>query len=158
MFDYFPKELGVSVHYDAITKIFNGKKFYLAHGDGLGPGDQGYKFLKKIFHSKFCQWLFARFHPNFGVSFANYSSRKSRLTNAWKDEKFLGEENEWLAVYSKEILQKEHFDYFIFGHRHLPLDIKLSDKSRYINLGEWVNHYTYAVFDGNNLELKKYTL
>jgi UDP-2,3-diacylglucosamine hydrolase len=157
MFDYFPQELGVTVHRDPITKEWNGKKFYLGHGDGLGPGDKGYKFLKKIFHNKFCQWLFARFHPNFGVGFANYSSRKSRLSNEKKDEKFLGEENEWLAIYSKDVLKKEHFDYFIFGHRHLPLDIRLNEKSRYVNLGEWVNHYTYAVFDGKELELKKYS-
>ncbi|MFL5765450.1 MAG: UDP-2,3-diacylglucosamine diphosphatase [Bacteroidia bacterium] len=156
MFDYFPQELGVEIHREPVSREWNGKKFYLGHGDGLGPGDKGYKFLKKIFHNRFCQWLFARFHPNFGVGFANYSSRKSRLSNVKKDEKFLGEENEWLAIYSKEILKKEHYDYFVFGHRHLPLDIKLSDRSRYINLGEWVNHCTYAVFDGNELELKKY--
>jgi UDP-2,3-diacylglucosamine hydrolase len=157
MFDYFPKELGVAVHYEPITRDFNGRKFYLGHGDGLGPGDRGYKFIKRIFHSKTCQWLFARFHPNFGVWFANYSSSTSRKSNGKRDEHFLGEENEWLAAYSKEILQKEHFDYFIFGHRHLPLDIKLNEKSRYINLGDWLKYNTYAVFDGNELELKKYT-
>jgi UDP-2,3-diacylglucosamine hydrolase len=157
MFDYFPKELGVEVHREPITRTWSDKKFYLGHGDGLGPGDRGYKFLKRIFHNKFCQWVFARFHPNFGVGFANYSSQKSRISNSKKDEKFLGEENEWLAVYAKDVLKNDHFDYFIFGHRHLPMDIKLNDKSRYINLGEWVNHFTYAMFDGKELELKKYT-
>lgn len=156
MFDYLPKEIGVSIHREPIIKTFSGKKFYLGHGDGLGPGDQGYKFLKKIFHNKFFQWLFARLHPNFGVGFANYSSRTSRLSNSKKDETFLGEEKEWLAIYSKEVLKKEHFDYFIFGHRHLPLDIKLNEKSRYVNLGEWVNYNTYAVFDGTDLQLKYY--
>lgn len=156
MFNYFQKELGVSVHTDPINKTYNGKKFYLGHGDGLGPGDNGYKFIKRIFRSKFCQWLFARIHPNAGAGIAKYSSKTSRATTGKKDEKFLGEENEWLVIYSKGILQKEHFDYFIFGHRHLPLDIKLSDKSRYINLGEWMNYNTYAVFDGKELELKKY--
>ena len=154
MFEYLPKELGVSIYREPISREYNGKKFYLGHGDGLGPGDKGYKFIKKIFANPLCQWLFARLHPNFAMNMANFWSQKSRLSNGPKDAKFTGEENEWLAIYSKEILQKEHFDYFVFGHRHLPLDIKLSDKSRYINLGEWVNYNSYAVFDGKELELK----
>ncbi len=156
MFGYLEKELGVTVHKNPITREYYGKKFYLGHGDGLGPGDNGYKFIKRIFTSSTCQWLFARIHPNFGAGIASFWSKKSRASNAPKDEQFKGEENEWLALYAKEILQKEHFDYFIFGHRHLPLDIKLSEKSRYINLGEWINYNTYAVFDGENLELKEY--
>jgi UDP-2,3-diacylglucosamine hydrolase len=153
MFDYLPREIGITIHRQPIQREFGGKKFYLGHGDGLGPGDRGYKFLKKVFASPVSQWLFARLHPNFGIGMAQFWSQKSRLSNGPKDIKFLGEENEWLAIYAKEILQKEHFDYFIFGHRHLPLDIKLSDKSRYINLGEWVNFNSYAVFDGEQLHL-----
>ncbi|MBL7882858.1 MAG: UDP-2,3-diacylglucosamine diphosphatase [Bacteroidia bacterium] len=156
MFDYLPKEIGVTIYREPIEKEYNGITFYLGHGDGLGPGDRGYKFIKKVFANKFCQWLFARIHPNFGIGMANYWSRKSRLSNGPDDEKFTGEENEWLVVYAKEVLQKKHYDYFIFGHRHLPLDIKLSEKSRYINLGEWVNYNTYAVFDGATVELKKF--
>jgi UDP-2,3-diacylglucosamine hydrolase len=156
MFDYFSKELGVSIYREPITREYNGKKFYLGHGDGLGPGDYGYKFIKKVFANPLCQWLFARLHPNFAMGMANFWSRKSRLANGPQDEIFTGEENEWLVVYSKEVLQKEHFDYLIFGHRHLPLDIKLNDKSRYINLGEWINYSSYAVFDGSNLELKHF--
>lgn len=154
MFGYFPKELNIPVLREPVTKVFNGKKFFLGHGDGLGPGDHGYKFIKKVFANKFCQWLFARFHPNFGMSIAQYWSRKSRIANGSKDEKFHGETGEWLVIYSKEVLQKEHFDYFLFGHRHLPLDIQLNEKSRYVNLGEWVNYRSYAVFDGEKLELK----
>lgn len=156
MFDYLPREIGVTIYKDPIEKEFNGKKFFLGHGDGLGPGDKGYKFIKKIFSNKFCQWLFARIHPNFGIGMANYWSRKSRLSNGPEDEKFTGEENEWLVVFAKDVLKNKHFDYFIFGHRHLPLDIKLTENSRYINLGEWVNYNTYAVFDGNTVELKKF--
>lgn len=156
MFDYLSKELGVTIQRKPITREYFGKKFYLGHGDGLGPGDNGYKFIKKIFANKACQWLFARLHPNFGMGVGNYWSKKSRLSQAPKDEQYGGDENEWLAIYSKEVLKKEHFDYFIFGHRHLPLDIKLNDKSRYVNLGEWVNYNTYAVFNGENLELKEY--
>lgn len=154
MFGYFPQELNIPVLREPVTKVFNGKKFFLGHGDGLGPGDHGYKFIKKVFANKFCQWLFARFHPNFGMSLAQYWSRKSRIANGTKDEQFHGEEGEWLVIYAKEVLRKEHFDYFIFGHRHLPLDIRLDEKSRYINLGEWVNYRSYAVFDGEKLELK----
>lgn len=156
MFDYLPKEIGVTIHRDPITRTYNNKKFYLGHGDGLGPGDHGYKFIKKVFANPVCQWLFERLHPNFALRIANFWSHKSRISNAPKDEQFKGEEGEWLVTYSKDVLKKEHVDYFIFGHRHLPLDIKLSENSRYINLGEWVNYNTYAVFDGEKLELKYY--
>jgi len=156
MFDYLPKELGIKIYFEPVLRTFNGKKFYLGHGDGLGPGDKGYKFIKKVFANPLCQWLFARLHPNFAMGIGNYWSKKSRLSNSVMDEKFNGEEKEWLVIYSKEQLKKEHIDYFIFGHRHLPLDIKLSENSRYINLGEWVNYNSYAVFDGTDLELKYY--
>ncbi len=155
MFDYFPKELGVTLYREPIVREYNGKKFFLGHGDGLGPGDKGYKFIKKVFANPICQWLFARLHPNFAMGMAQYWSKKSRMANGISDEKFTGEENEWLIVYVKELLKKEHYDYFIFGHRHLPLDVKLGN-SRYINLGEWIKYNTYAVFDGTNLELKSF--
>ncbi|MFT7343702.1 MAG: UDP-2,3-diacylglucosamine hydrolase [Lentimonas sp.] len=154
MFDYLPNELGVKMYREPIERTWNGQKFYLGHGDGLGPGDKGYKFLKKLFANKFCQWLFARLHPNFSFWLANTSSKKSRLHTASDDEKYLGDENEWLAIYCKEILKQKPIDYFIFGHRHLPIDIQLSSTSRYINLGEWINYNTYAVFDGQTTELK----
>lgn len=156
MFDYLPKEIGVKIYREPIERTFSNKTFYLGHGDGLGPGDNGYKFIKKVFANKFCQWLFARLHPNLGIGMANFWSKKSRIANGTNDEKFLGEENEWLIIYAKEILQKKYFDYFIFGHRHLPLEINLPNNSKYINLGEWINYFSYAVFDGNNLELKNY--
>lgn len=156
IFDYLPKELGVKVHRNPIYFVVNDKRFYVAHGDGLGPGDKGYKFIKKIFASKICQWLFARLHPNFGIGMANFWSRRSRKSTGNANEKFLGEENEWLAVYSKEILSKEHFDYFIYGHRHLPLEIKLNTCSTYFNLGDWINYFTYGEFDGSELTLKSY--
>tara|TARA_R110001592_G_scaffold134905_4_gene350796 strand:- start:7048 stop:7806 length:759 start_codon:yes stop_codon:yes gene_type:complete len=156
MFDYLPKELGVKLCRGNITREFNGKKFLIGHGDGLGPGDHGYKFIKKIFANKLCQWAFERLHPNFGLGIGNYWSSKSRKVNADNDEVFLGEENEWLAIYCREYLQKEHIDYFVFGHRHLPLEIKLNETSTYFNLGEWINYNSYAVFDGEKLELKNY--
>lgn len=156
MFDYFPKEIGVTLYKDPIEYEVNGKRFYIGHGDGLGPGDHGYKFIKKVFRNPLCQWLFARLHPNFGIGLANYFSSKSRIANADSDKKFLGEENEWLAIFAKEQLEKQHYDYFVFGHRHLPLDLKVGENSRYINLGEWVTDFTYGVFDGQNFELKEF--
>lgn len=152
-FDYLEKELNVTIYRAPIEREYNGKTFYIGHGDGLGPGDHGYKFIKKVFASKVCQWLFARLHPNFGIGIANYFSKKSRIATGTTDEKFLGEEKEWLVIYSREILAKKHFDYLIFGHRHLPLDIKIDD-SRYLNLGDWIRYFTYGVFDGESFELK----
>ncbi len=157
MFEYLPKEIGVTIYREPIERTFNGKKFFLGHGDGLGPGDHGYKFIKKVFANKVCQWLFARLHPNFGMGMAHYWSHKSRASNGGEnEEKFISIEHEWLAIYAKEVLQKQHYDYFIFGHRHLPLNLQLTEKSVYINLGEWVMYNSYAVFDGKELQLKYY--
>ncbi len=153
IFDYVPQEIGCKLYREPITREFNGKKFYIGHGDGLGPGDYGYKFIKKVFANKACQWLFARLHPNFGIGLANYFSKKSRAKTGGDDAKFLGENEEWLVQYSKEVLETEHFDFFIFGHRHLPLDISVSETSRYVNLGDWINYFSYAYFDGDSLHL-----
>lgn len=153
VFDYLQRELNCSLYRGIVKREISGKKFYLAHGDGLGPGDLGYKFIKAVFASKLCQWLFARIHPNLGIRIAEFWSGKSRKMT--ENLHFHGEK-EWLVIHSKEVLQKEHFDYLIFGHRHLPVDLKLNEKSHYINLGEWITHFSYAVFDGNNLELKHY--
>lgn len=152
MFDYFGNELGISIVSDELVIERNGLKFYLHHGDGLGPGDNKYKLLKKIFRSRTCQWLFARLHPNLGIGLAQKWSNSSRAHNAELDS--LGEtEDEWLYIFSRDLLKKEYYDYLIFGHRHLPLDLRLGN-SRYINLGEWVQFNSYAVFDGEKLELK----
>lgn len=154
LFDYLSKELNVKIYRAPIEAEYNGKKFYIGHGDGLGPGDHGYKFIKKIFSSKVSQWLFARLHPNFGIGIAEYFSKKSRVATGISDEKFLGEEKEWLVIHSKELLEKKHYDYLIFGHRHLPLDIAINGKSRYINLGDWIRYNSFGVFDGNDFRLE----
>ncbi|MDB4060634.1 UDP-2,3-diacylglucosamine diphosphatase [Vicingaceae bacterium] len=156
MFDYLPHELGVIMHREPISKIYNGKTFFIGHGDGLGPGDHGYKFIKKIFSNRVCQWLFARIHPNLGIGMADYWSGRSRKANRGEDEKYLGDDSEFLVQYCKEHLTKEHVDYFIFGHRHLPLDITVGENSRYINLGEWINYNTFGVWDGTEMKLKEF--
>lgn len=157
MKDYLQTELGIPVYFEPGVFSFNGCSFYIGHGDGLGPGDWGYKALKKIFRHPVCQWLFGILPPVAGMGLAAYFSGKSRGGQHHTEEKFLGEEKEWLILYSKEVLQKEPHHFFVFGHRHLPIDYRLTPKSRYINLGEWMNFQTYAVFDGEELTLKSFT-
>jgi UDP-2,3-diacylglucosamine hydrolase len=156
MSGYFEKELNISVY--AEPRVFErfGKNLFIGHGDGLGPGDYGYKFIKKVFRNPVCQWLFGALHPTWGMGLANYFSRKSREKTGNADADFLGADKEWLIIFCKETLTKQHYDYFIFGHRHYPIDFALNEKSHYINLGDWINHFTYAVFDGNSIALKKW--
>jgi UDP-2,3-diacylglucosamine hydrolase len=156
MKSYFQKQLGIPVYFETKDFTINGKNFHIGHGDGLGPGDQKYKLLKKVFRNPASQLLFGLLPPSIGIGLANYFSSKSREATGSTEENFLGEENEWLVTYSKEVLKEKKVDYFIFGHRHLPIDFRLSNESRYINLGDWINYYTYAVFDGNELTLKSY--
>ncbi len=155
MFGYLKEEMNAEIISNEKVINLNGKSIYIHHGDGLGPGDAKYKFLKKVFRSPLCQWLFARLHPNLGIGIAQRWSKHSRISNN-AEERFLGEENEWLVVYAKEILEQQHYDYFIFGHRHLPYDIQLKNSSRIINLGEWINYHTYAVWDGQEIKLEKW--
>jgi UDP-2,3-diacylglucosamine hydrolase len=159
LFDYLPEEVGVKLIDGPLVKEFNGKKFYIAHGDGLGPGDHGYKFLKKVFRNRVCQWLFARLHPNFGIGLAEFFSRKSRLAESIEERQFLGEEKEWLIIHSKEVSAKEpDIDFFVYGHRHLPMEIDLQSGARCVNLGDWIVHFTFAEFDGSDLHLRTITI
>ena len=156
MFDYFTKELGIPVHRNPIERTFGNKKFYIGHGDGLGPGDYGYKRLKKVFSNATCQWLFKWIHPDIGIGIADFWSKTSR-SHTSGEEKYLGKDQEWLQVYCETKLTEEYFDYFVFGHRHLPIDQILSNQiSKYINLGDWIQYDTYAVFNGEELQLLKY--
>lgn len=155
MFGYLEKECGVKLYHAPIEREWSGKKFFIGHGDGLGPGDHGYKFIKKVFRNPLAQWFYARLHPNFGLWLADFFSRKGYdKKDAERD--YHGDDKEFLMVFCKEYLQRRHADYFIFGHRHLPLDKKVGEKSRYINLGDWIVYNTYAVFDGEDLFLLEY--
>ncbi|MBI2258483.1 MAG: UDP-2,3-diacylglucosamine diphosphatase [Flavobacteriia bacterium] len=158
IFDYLPDELGVHLYRN--PKVFerDNKKLYIGHGDGLGPGDYKYKFIKKVFQSKVCQWLFARLHPNFGLWLAQTFSRGSRKSTGLKDEIFYGEDKERLIQYCKKISTTEQYDYFLFGHRHLPLEIKINETSTYINTGDWIKYFTYAIFEKGEVKLCKYEL
>jgi len=158
-FNYFKKELNITLYRKPEIMEFSGKKFYLAHGDGLGPGDHGYKFLKKVFACRFNQWLFKWLHPDLGAKMGLYFSKRSRLANVAKEGKKDHTNNvqdEMLYKYT-EVMTKQHpdVDYFIFGHRHLPTQQKIGDAEMVI-LGDWITNFTYAVFDGNELQLLKF--
>ena len=157
MRDYFQHELNIPVYYEPMEFERNGKRFLIGHGDGLGPGDHGYKRLKKIFRNPACKWLFGILPPVMGVGLANFLSRRSRAQTGANEEVFLGEDREWLITYSRQKLKEKNFDFFVFGHRHLPIDYRLTNDSRYINLGDWIRYFTYAVFDGQEMKLISFT-
>jgi UDP-2,3-diacylglucosamine hydrolase len=157
MKDYLAEELGTPVYYEPQDFTFNGKSFHIGHGDGLGPGDHGYKALKKLFRNPLAQWAFGIVPTRVGIGVADYFSRKSRAATGSSEEVFLGADKEWLIIYCRGVLQEKKVNYFVFGHRHLPIDFRLSEESRYINLGDWITFFTYAVFDGTELSLQSYT-
>lgn len=153
---YFEQELGIEVFHKPQEFEINGKVFLIGHGDGLGPGDKGFKRMKKVFTNPFAQWVFRWVHPDWGVRIAQYFSVKNKLISGKEDMQFLGEDREWLVQYAKRKLLDKHYDYFVFGHRHLPLNISLAENSKYINLGDWITYFTYANFDGDIMDLSSY--
>ncbi len=153
-FNYFNTEMGLIMHRHPIEANHHGKVLYIAHGDGLGPGDMGYKWLKKIFSNRICQKLFSFIHPGFGTGLALYFSRRSRLSNGDKDRYFRGEDKESLITYSKEMLKSGHVDYFIFGHRHYPISMEIVPGVVFVNTGDWLTNFSYAVLDQGVLSLQ----
>ena len=158
-FDYLSDELNIQLHRDPEFRVFHGKQFYLAHGDGLGPGDHGYKFIKKIFANRFNQWLFRLFHPDFGIRMALFWSRKSRSVAVAKEQKHKDRNlkliEERITVHSKSLLKAHpELEYLIYGHYHEPVETRLNEKATQVVLGDWLTHFTYAVFDGEKVELK----
>jgi UDP-2,3-diacylglucosamine hydrolase len=160
-FDYLTRELNIQLHRDPEFREFNGQHFYLAHGDGLGPGDHGYKFIKKVFANSFNQWLFRLLHPDIGITMALFWSRKSRKASMEKEKK---EEDislkliqQRITVHSNEMMKLHpELNFLIYGHYHYPLDVRISENTRQLVLGDWLTHFTYAVFDGKKLELKTF--
>ncbi len=152
--DYFATEIGCNVYDSPQVFQINGKKVFVAHGDGLGPRDRGYKIMKKIFSCKFNKWIYARLHPNFAIWFGHFLSRRSRAANANKDEVYHGETKEFLILFAKEKIKTENFDYFIFGHRHLALQMNIDESAIYINTGDWVRIFSYAMSVGDKIELR----
>ncbi len=154
---YFEEELNIPVFHSPKEFLINDLHFLIGHGDGLGPGDKGYKRMKKIFTHPLAKWSYRWLHPDWGVKLAQFFSVKNKLISGDEDIEFLGEDREWLVQYARKKLESRHYDYFVFGHRHLPLEIALSPSSTYINLGDWITYFTYAVFDGTNLRLEKFS-
>ena len=156
IFDYLSKETGIEVHREPVIRNWNNQKFHLGHGDGLGKGDWNYKLLQSMFKNRILQWFYARFHPNGSTSFAHWWSRKSRM-KLGAFENFKNADHEHQVQYArKSIVDEPDVAYFIFGHRHIPFDIRISEKSRVICLGDWIGNFTYGVFDGTDFKLKKY--
>ena len=156
-FDYLAEELGVTVHHKEIVKEINGRKFFLAHGDGLDADDKGYIFLKKIFTNKTLQWLFSRLHPNFAFALAHKWSKSRQMAKINIDDEF-DKNKEGLYKFAEFFLEKEFVDYFIFGHRHVMLFTKIGKNSRFVLLGDWIKYFSYGVFDGDKFELKRYKI
>lgn len=156
MKNYFQEELGIPVFFEKQYFEINHRQFLLAHGDGLGPGDKGYKRMKKVFTNPLAQWAFRWLHPDIAMRIANYMSQKNKMISGDEDKQFLGEDKEFLILYSKEKLKTEKINYFVYGHRHLPMVLDLSPDSKYVNLGDWISYFTYGVFDGNSFGLKTY--
>ena len=159
-FGYLNKEIGLQIHRKPEILEAQGKKLFLAHGDGLGPGDTGYKIMKKVFEFKPNQFLFKWLHPDIGTAMGLYFSRRSRLANIAKEKK--GGKNyplekEMLYKYSMQKTKElPDVDYFVFGHRHIPLFTKLNNKATLVILGDWITHFTYGVLSNGILELKKF--
>jgi len=147
MRDYLTEELDIPIFFEPKEFNINSKLFLIGHGDGLGPGDKGYKRMKKVFTFSLFQWMYRWLHPDIGMKIAQYLSVKNKIISGDDDAIFLGENNEWLVTYCKEKLTTKNYDYFVFGHRHLPLDIQLNENSTYFNLGDWIKYYTYGEFD-----------
>jgi len=155
IFDYLPNEIGLQVYPGPIIKSYGNKKFFIAHGDGLGPNERSHRFLMKITRNKILQRLFACLHPNFATALAHRISRRTRYAKGFSLE-FLGPEKEDLFQFARQKLKTEHFDYFIFGHRHIPMEYSLNEDSKLFFVGDWIVNFTYAVFDGEKVLLKRY--
>lgn len=157
-FDYLNKEINVQIHRQPEIREILGKRFYLAHGDGLGPGDLGYKLLKKVFRNRINQWLFRWLHPDIGARMGLFFSRKSRLANMLKEnnkENLSSIHDEMLFKYASGLIEQGvSVDYFVFGHRHLPLLMDLNPGTSLVILGDWLTNFSYTEFDGISLELK----
>ncbi|MES2701132.1 MAG: UDP-2,3-diacylglucosamine diphosphatase [Bacteroidota bacterium] len=156
MVDYFMEELNIPVHHGPIKREINGKKLFIAHGDGLGPRDHGYKLLKTVLRNGISQWLYRRVHPDTGVGIASWFSRLGPKHADAPEKQFLGPDKEMLVQFCMDTLKQEHFDYFVFGHRHIAIEYPLPGSSTYVNLGDWIRYDSYGAFDGNELRLKYY--
>lgn len=157
IFDYIEKETGAQVYHEAQEMVLQDKRFYLSHGDGIGHDSRSYKLMAGFFRNKTCQWMFKNLiHPDWATAFAHHWSKNSRLSGRDFPD-FLGEDKEHLVVFAKKyLLEHPDIDYFIFGHRHIMLDLLLSRKCRMMILGDWIQHFSYAVLENGKLSLEQF--
>lgn len=155
VFNYLTEETGAMVHHKEIIKEIRGKKFFLAHGDGLDKSDTGYLLLKRLFTNKTLQWLFSRLHPNFAFWLAHKWSASSRLSKSDIEADFMVNQD-GMYKFAADFLTSTPLDYFVMGHRHQLALAKMNEKTTFVLLGEWIGTFSYGVFDGEKFELKKY--
>jgi UDP-2,3-diacylglucosamine hydrolase len=153
-FDYLKDEVGMVVHRDTVYMDLLGKRFFLSHGDDLGKKDFGYQLIKNFFHNPLAQWAFAKIHPDLSFRFAYYWSKRSRLSYKNGDKVFKKIEAEEQYQFAKSVELKDHFDYYVFGHRHIAANEPLSENSRLIILGDWIRKFTFGVFDGKDFKIE----
>ncbi|MDD6209530.1 MAG: UDP-2,3-diacylglucosamine diphosphatase [Bacteroidales bacterium] len=159
MFDYLPKEIGAVIHTGSLLTRIEGKTFFLAHGDGLGERSFGFRFIRWVFHNKFCQRLYSSIHPRWSFALAQYLSRKSRENGEKREADYKGEQGEELISFAKKHLaENPEIDFFVFGHRHILLDMMLSHNSRLFILGDWIRYFSYLEFDGTNVSLEQFEM
>lgn len=159
MFDYLPNEIGAVIHRDVLTVDLLGKRFFLGHGDEVDYRSKAFRFIRALFRNKFCQWLYAGIHPRWTFGFAlgwSLNSRKSGLAKEGAQE-YKGESNEYMVLFAKEYLRSHpDINFFIFGHRHIMLDLMLSRTARLLIAGDWMTLFSYIVWDGENLVLEQF--
>jgi UDP-2,3-diacylglucosamine hydrolase len=151
--NYLSKECGITLHTSPFTTSYNGKKFYIAHGEGLGTRSTGFKILLKIFHNKPLRIMYSALHPSIGVGLGHRWSLNSRLGKGITTN-FMGEDKEDLIRYSRTLLEKEKIDYFIYGHRHLAMTFTMKDGAEIVFLGDWITNSSFAEWNGNSLTLR----
>lgn len=155
MHGYFEEQFNAQVFRKPQTFKVNDAIFHLAHGDGLSDQEKKYRFMKSVLHHPISQFLYRQLHPDLGLRLADFFSRLGPK-HKYQDLAMKSDEKEYQLIYAKEKLAQSHYDYFIFGHRHIPLMLKLNDSSTFINLGDWLSYDTFAVFDGRETLLLKY--
>lgn len=149
--DYFVKELGTIIFKQQQAFVINGKKCLVGHGDGLGPKDHGYKFIKAVFAFRPNRKLYSCLHPRHSFAIARFFSHTSRSMASSKERHYMGDDKEYLVQYCQEVIKNEEIDYFIYGHRHLIIEKGIGDHATYFNIGDWITHFSYLEFpaEGN---------
>jgi UDP-2,3-diacylglucosamine hydrolase len=157
IFDYLPSEIGLRVVDGSEVADIDGRRFFLAHGDGLGKLKPGFRLIRSVFRNRVCQRLFAAVHPRWTVPLAMKWSASSRRAGGDGPAVSMGDNEPYVAATRLILDADPSIDFFILGHRHVLMDREIADGARLIILGDWIYHFSYAVWDGERLSLQKYT-